>query len=155
MPILPQPLTAALHGCFFRSDIGSIGLVSNGDYRETNDNNIYIYTQKETTLCFLWSCFLYDGHQLSVITDDDDDDDGSRRWLQWWRWLGGRGCARQPVRPSRGVKSTRNQLDNTRQHRVSSHQPATQHTNGPELPSCTAAGCSPVNKREKHTAALE
>ena len=41
-----------------------------------------------------------------------------------------------------------NQLDSTRQHRVSSHQPATQHTRGPELPSCTAAGCSPANTHE-------
>lgn len=40
----------------------------------------------------------------------------------------------------------RNQLDNTRQHKVSIHQPATQQTSGPELPSCTAAGCSPVKK---------
>lgn len=47
----------------------------------------------------------------------------------------------------------RNQLDSTRQHRVSSHQPATQHTRGPELPSCTAAGCSPAKQKKKQTAA--
>lgn len=42
----------------------------------------------------------------------------------------------------------RNQLDSTKQHRVSSHQPATQHTRGPELPSCTAAGCSPAKQKQ-------
>jgi len=46
----------------------------------------------------------------------------------------------------------RNQLDNTRQHRVNSHQPATQHTSGPELPSCTAAGCSPEKIRRNGVA---
>lgn len=42
----------------------------------------------------------------------------------------------------------RNQLDSTRQHKVSIHQPATQQTSGPELPSCTAAGCSPVKENQ-------
>lgn len=72
---------------------------------------------------------------MTTIHGDDDDDDSA---------------ADAVVRGSQsgqycGARSTRNQLDNTRQHRVNSHQPATQHTNGPELPSCTAAGCSPVN----------
>lgn len=88
MPTLPQLLTAALYGCFFGSNIGSIERVSNGDYRETNNGKIIIIIKKKNVMVFFCEVVFpatgADFRRLrttmtmtTIHGDDDNDDDDS------------------------------------------------------------------------------